>query len=685
MRAYQRRSARPAVIDLVADEDGEDGSPAPSARPSRKPHSKHAAAAAAVAAAAAADELLSGRAAAELDARREAVAVARGLPDASGVRLVGRDPRDPSQTGNVLFVDSRRVWQQRKATGGRGRGQSATRHDPLPARSAPPPPKQHQQQQHPGGGGDSSKRKQPPGAEDEELGGKARRGSHGASAGADSREAALCDDGVLLVEVEPSPAPRQPRQRKGDLELEQQLAMALESTAAAAAAGSAGAQAGGSPAGAGKGGAAGSGTTPAALATRPSGGAAFSSRQPDAGRHWVEVFCGSREAGRWVHADPLTGWLDREREVEGLQPRGKPLTYVVAFMGGGARDLTSKCAAPAVAAAVARLGAAAGCVRLLLALVKAGECRRPLKSLCSCCPCRYTSNGQEASKHRDGEWWEPTLKPLVARQQRAVGVTLATVGSPPAPRGDGAGPSPAVAATATPNGSARQRQQQQQREREEAETAKLVAAREEAELSQRAQLDKRGVPTTIGEAHARGTAPDDRGPCPHAHRTPGPPAHPPSPAPDGFRSHPEYLLERHIGKYEGLRPEARKLGLHRCGVRAPGATQRCESTVTGGRLHKNALPARPLPPRRGEPYYLRKEVETLYTPDRWKRLGFEVGGCVCGSMAWVGRRRGAASAPALHSPARLAHAAGAPRGAALPCQARQEARREQGSRAARGL
>ena len=46
----------------------------------------------------------------------------------------------------------------------------------------------------------------------------------------------------------------------------------------------------------------------------------------------------------WVHADPLTGWLDRAGDVESLRPRGAVLAYVVAFGGGGARDLTQKCA-----------------------------------------------------------------------------------------------------------------------------------------------------------------------------------------------------------------------------------------------------------------------------------------------------------------------------------------------------
>ena len=57
----------------------------------------------------------------------------------------------------------------------------------------------------------------------------------------------------------------------------------------------------------------------------------------------------------------------------------------------------------------------------------------------------------------------------------------------------------------------------------------MAAAREDADLAQRAQQAKRGLPTTI----------------------------------DGFKSHPVYVLERHIAKYQALRPEAKKCGLHR--------------------------------------------------------------------------------------------------------------------------
>lgn len=39
--------------------------------------------------------------------------------------------------------------------------------------------------------------------------------------------------------------------------------------------------------------------------------------QSDAAGHWAEVFCGSADLGKWVHADPLLNWLDVPDKVEG--------------------------------------------------------------------------------------------------------------------------------------------------------------------------------------------------------------------------------------------------------------------------------------------------------------------------------------------------------------------------------
>ena len=48
-------------------------------------------------------------------------------------------------------------------------------------------------------------------------------------------------------------------------------------------------------------------------------------------------------ACRWVPADPLTGFVDRAREVEANLPKERqPVAYAVALAGGGAKDVTSR-------------------------------------------------------------------------------------------------------------------------------------------------------------------------------------------------------------------------------------------------------------------------------------------------------------------------------------------------------
>lgn len=44
-------------------------------------------------------------------------------------------------------------------------------------------------------------------------------------------------------------------------------------------------------------------------------------------------------------ADPLTGFVDRPRDVEANLPKERqPLAYALALVGGGAKDVTSRCA-----------------------------------------------------------------------------------------------------------------------------------------------------------------------------------------------------------------------------------------------------------------------------------------------------------------------------------------------------
>jgi xeroderma pigmentosum group C-complementing protein len=83
----------------------------------------------------------------------------------------------------------------------------------------------------------------------------------------------------------------------------------------------------------------------------------------------------------------------------------------------------------------------------------------------------------------------------------------------------------------------------------------MATAREDRELNARAAIERQGLPTTI----------------------------------EGFRSHATFVLARHIGKYQALRPGSKAMGMHR-----------------------------------GEPYYLKEDVGEVHTAERWRRLGREV-------------------------------------------------------------
>ena len=131
--------------------------------------------------------------------------------------------------------------------------------------------------------------------------------------------AAVC--AASLSEAQPnSGEPSTKAKRLGDIELENQLAMALASTAAEAQhrakhqpiASQVHSEA----------------TLPqssvhAAKPTlgeawaRSSGIAPQSSQQHEGAAQWAEVYCNSAELGKWVHVDPLRGWLDTPDRVEG--------------------------------------------------------------------------------------------------------------------------------------------------------------------------------------------------------------------------------------------------------------------------------------------------------------------------------------------------------------------------------
>ncbi|PAN35381.1 hypothetical protein PAHAL_6G204200 [Panicum hallii] len=68
------------------------------------------------------------------------------------------------------------------------------------------------------------------------------------------------------------------------------------------------------------------------------------SRSAGAPLYWAEVYCsGQASTGRWVHVDVVNDLLDAERKVEASSAVcKKPLRYVVAFAGNGAKDVTRR-------------------------------------------------------------------------------------------------------------------------------------------------------------------------------------------------------------------------------------------------------------------------------------------------------------------------------------------------------
>lgn len=60
--------------------------------------------------------------------------------------------------------------------------------------------------------------------------------------------------------------------------------------------------------------------------------------------YWAEIYCGGQAmTGRWVHVDVVNDITDGERQVEAASAVcRKPLRYVVAFAGSGAKDVTRR-------------------------------------------------------------------------------------------------------------------------------------------------------------------------------------------------------------------------------------------------------------------------------------------------------------------------------------------------------
>eukprot|EP00803_Ostreobium_quekettii_P010217 evm.model.scf_242.4 EVM.evm.TU.scf_242.4 scf_242:73500-80879(+) len=101
------------------------------------------------------------------------------------------------------------------------------------------------------------------------------------------------------------------------------------------------------------------------------------------GNGWCEVFWGSPGGGKWVHVDGVMGWIDRPDVVHDCNLPSLPLAYVVAFLGGGAKDVTK----------------------------------------------RYSPDFTKAERHRSKDWWARTMAPLRSREVAALG-TCAQPGRP---------------------------------------------------------------------------------------------------------------------------------------------------------------------------------------------------------------------------------------------------------------
>ncbi|XP_024011933.1 DNA repair protein RAD4 isoform X2 [Eutrema salsugineum] len=71
---------------------------------------------------------------------------------------------------------------------------------------------------------------------------------------------------------------------------------------------------------------------------------AIGSKKVDSPLCWAEVYCsGENMDGKWVHVDAVNGILDAEQTVEaGAAACKSLLRYVVAFAGGGAKDVTRR-------------------------------------------------------------------------------------------------------------------------------------------------------------------------------------------------------------------------------------------------------------------------------------------------------------------------------------------------------
>lgn len=229
---------------------------------------------------------------------------------------------------------------------------------------------------------------------------------------------------------------------------------------------------------------------------------------------WAEVFCGSQATGAWLHADGVSGRVDKVAEVEASGRTGPVLTYVLAFTAAGVKDVSR----------------------------------------------RYAKDFERTLRGRDETWFAEVIAPLRAKvcfspilsfvvlalfmrlvgyhacmqlcllrvQQSMCGVVQAgAMVAPAAPPQSATQHNNALPQAATGNvGATTEGPASAQ---QSAQIAQLAEKREDAELEQAELKQRQKLPQNI----------------------------------EGFRKHPLYVLKRHISKYQGLKTGSAPLGLHR--------------------------------------------------------------------------------------------------------------------------
>ena len=342
-------------------------------------------------------------------------------------------------------------------------------------------------------------------------------------------------------------------------------------------------------------------------------------QQPAGWLAWTEAFCGTVSEGSWVPADPCTGCVDAAGRVEEAKRAGPVPAYIAAFLAGAAKDVTRRYGSSWMRCLRERdekwwcdIMTPLRSRQVCLFLFKQCELVTMHASMCAgpamCCgdlrpnrcqlrsmPClpefgpndtrmQVTAMAAQLAQDRpaaDGA--TPSTEFGTAETQEVVAAAAAPTAQPVVDLVDdnsnAAHERAAANAQAGGNATAVDAQRhatqsavkepvkppQQRRNGESASSrthrlAQLAESREEAELEQRALRERSQLPKTI----------------------------------DGFKKSTVYVLERHIARYQGLKPGTKRLGLHK-----------------------------------GESYYDRSCVSDLHSACRWRREGRQVWVAVC--------------------------------------------------------